>query len=312
MIYVLVGENSLAREQKIRELAGEINAEKFDGEALNENELVSIVAGQTLFATRRCIVVSELSRNKSLWANFDKWLERLDDDTILILSDMALDKRTKTYKLLQKKAQIISCDFWRSNQTAAAKTWLQAALKSAKIDLDTELQDELIRRSTRPSSIDERQQIIDQLRMFSAVRQLQHFDAAITRAELDTILEVGLSDNVFGLLDAALMGDSAKVHQMCQRLAAYEDGFKVFGLVVSQVINLFALVAGKPKSSEQVASELGLNSYAVRAMASAAAKMDYVHASRIVEITRDADLRIKRGREPWSIIESMLQKIALS
>ena len=309
MIYLLVGENEFRKREAVRKVAGDITPEIFDGSELQRGDLPGIFSGQTLFAMQRTIIVRGLSLNKSLWSELDVWLERVDADNILIFDEVAVDKRTKTYKYLQKNAEIIACDYWHDRDNSLARRWLDSEVTTRKLDIASNLRAQLIDQAIRPSDIDGKP-VIDQQRLVNALDQLSGLETTITKEQIETILPKNTSENVFGLLNAALAGDSARVHEMCQRLAVNEDGFKVFGLIGSQVANLFALVMSG-ESADTLAGELGVSPFALRALATEARKINRTRAKQILTDTTETDRRLKLGGEPWSLIETLLQKIAL-
>ena len=310
MIYLLVGENEYLRHTEIEKIASGSQLEIFDGSELEQRDLPSIFSGQTLFTSRRVILIRDLSSNKILWSGLETWLDPADTNGELIFSEQSVDKRTKTYKYLQKNAKIVSCDFWRDRDTGLARRWLDNEIEKLHLKIAPELRNQLVERAIRPSDVDDRP-VIDQMRLVHALQQLAGVKEAVSVEQLETILPANTQENVFALLTTALGGDVSRVHQMCQHLAAHEDGFKVFGLLGSQIANLYALTSEKSKTPDQLADELGVSAFALRSLSADARKVDIKHAAQFVRFAVAADRRIKLSAEPWSVIETLLQKIAL-
>lgn len=310
MLYLLLGENTYKREQELAKIFDGAIPEVVDGEKLELRDLPDLFAGQTLFALERTIVVTDLSANKLVWEQLEAWLDRLDDTTTLVLAETALDKRTRTYKMLQKRAKVILCDFWKQNETYEAKKWLDQEAKRQAITLSGALADEMIRRAMRPNASDGKL-IIDQQRLATVLKQLAGM-AEISLQHIDTVMAPDIHENIFMLLTAALDGDASRVRSMTNNLSVEEDGYKALGLLLSQVVNLALLSTKGARSLDQVASDTGVSVYALRPLEPYARRLSQSDIQAIVSIFATVDTRAKRGAEPWSVIETGLQKIALS
>ncbi len=309
MLYLLLGENTYKREQELAKIFDGTIPEIVDGEKLELRDLPDLFAGQTLFALERTIVITDLSANKLVWEQLESWLDRLDDTTTLVLAETALDKRTRTYKMLQKRAKLILCDFWKQNEAYEAKKWLDEEAKRQATTLSGALADEMIRRAMRPNASDGKL-IIDQQRLATVLKQLA--GVAVTMQHIDTVMAPDIHENIFTLLTAALDGDAPRVRSMTNNLSAEEDGYKALGLLLSQVVNLALLSTKGARSLDQVASDTGVSVYALRPLEPYARRLSQSDIQVIVSIFATVDTRVKRGAEPWSVIETGLQKIALS
>lgn len=310
MIYFLVGDNTYARR---RELAQLIDGREFvsrEGADIEVSDLATLLAGQSLFGGDEVVVISDSSANKTLWEALEPWVGKLDDDTTLILTDSKPDKRTKTYKALQKKACLIACDQWQARQLGQAEAWLGRYAAEKGISIDSKLVRSMVQRSIRPSDIDEKP-IIDQELLASAIDQLTLADGPVTDDLLMTVLPPALHENVFGLLERAIDGDSRAVQQMIHHLAVSHEGHQTLGLLASQAANLAALVLSDD-SAEQVSADIGAHPYALKQLAPVAKGLSRERVSQIVSHLARADEQLKRGRgDVWMLIETALMNIAL-
>ncbi len=232
---------------------------------MSVNQLGDALGGQTLFGGGEAVVIRRSSKNRSLWDALADWAEKLDDETTLILLETKPDKRTKTYKALQTHAKLVNCEAWSSRQTAQAESWLRDYAVKLGISLDTAITRSMVQRAIRPSEIDEKP-IIDQQLLATAVKQLSLADT-VDEAVLDTVMPPSLSENVFSLLERAIQGDIPTVQRMVSHLSsAQQDGHQTFGLLASQASNLAALTMSS-QSPEQIAMDIGANPYALRQLA---------------------------------------------
>jgi len=103
MVYLLTGENTFEIERQLKKLVAgyDGDVERIDGEELSIDRLPDLLSGITLFSSQRLVVIKSASGNKSLWATLSEWLEKgVDNDLVLV--ETHPDKRTKTYKWLEK------------------------------------------------------------------------------------------------------------------------------------------------------------------------------------------------------------------
>ena len=144
MITLIFGENAYERDSQLYKLISQ-SFDRYDGLEINTNQLSQIILGVSLFNPSNISVIYSLSENKDLW-NFLG--ENLTDDIIsraeIILIDSKIDKRSKTFKLLQKKANIIECKPLSEKNLSAAKKWLLDFAKSKDIKLLPSAAEEIV------------------------------------------------------------------------------------------------------------------------------------------------------------------------
>ena len=102
MINFFVGEDRIKAKRAIVDYLGK-NYEVFDGVDLLEDDLLNICQGNSLFATKRSILIQDLSKNKIL---FDKVLQYLDTPHNIAVLEQNIDKRSSVYKALKEKKLI--------------------------------------------------------------------------------------------------------------------------------------------------------------------------------------------------------------
>ena len=309
MIHLLVGENSYKREQDLARILGGEVPEVYDGDMLDASNLADIFSGQTLFAIKRIVVIRDISRNKSIWAGLDTWLPRLAGDTTLIMIETSIDKRTKTYKNLQKSAAITSCDFWQQNDARIAEAWVENTAKQQGIMISKPLVQDMVARAMRPSSIDERRIIIDQAQLATVLQQLKGI-GDVSSESIDAIMAPSVNENVFSLLETAIQGNADKLDSMIANLKQTQDAHMVIALLASQVTNLTALVLASGVSLQKIASDIGAHPFALQNLQKVAACLSREQIERIVEKVADADARAKSGVDVWSALEVALYAIA--
>lgn len=300
MITVLIGENSFENERSLERIVDEFNGtpERVDGETLELKRLPDLLMGMSLFASKRLIVIKNLSGNKSLWNAFENWVKKVSDDVHLVLVDIKPDKRTKTYKVLQKIATVYESKLWTDRDSLKAEQWVTAEASAMGFLLDKKSVQTLVDRVG-----------VDQWGLFRALQKLALM-GEITPALIEEIIEPNETENAFGLLEAALKGDSSKVRQMLEVLEKNEDPYRLLGLLHSQVFQLATLSVANV-SDVVVASDLGVHPFVISKLGSFSKKLGRTGAKGAVAAFASADAALKSSAvDPWLLIEQALLKTA--
>lgn len=298
MITLLTGENSFELKRALDELmlAFDGAAEKIDGSDLELSRLPDLLAGATLFADKRLVIISGLSENKGLWDALPVWIERISDDIHLVLVEPKPDKRTKTFKDVKKVATTREFIPWSERDLFTAETWVGAEAKRQGMNMDKRSIQSLIERVGA-----------DQWQLFHALEKLAVLDEVNPEVIAATI-ESSPQENVFNLLDSALRGNAKKIAGMIATLQRTQDPYMTFGLLSGQVFQLAALaVAQKPPA--QVAGDIGAHPYALGKLAPYAKTLGQSGARKLIAIFADADSAMKSSStDPWLLIEKALIK----
>lgn len=294
MIYLFFGENSYARDQALGEFLAGKTPEKFNGETLERRDLPDIFAGQTLFSSARTIVLKNASENAEIWAGIESYLEKADDATTLIFIETRPDKRTKTYKLLQKLAIVQEFSLPKNNREA--EQFVLGEAKNRTLDPSPALAARLVTRVG-----------LEPWELVHALEKLAVL-GHMSEDTIDTVIEQTPTASAFELFEAALRGDSQLIQRLVGELSLSEDGHRTFGLLSGQVMQLAALATAKPDAT--VAKDIGVHPFALGKLKPLARRVSGTELRRIVSFFADADDRIKMGTEPWLAIETALQQTA--
>lgn len=312
MIYCLVGENDYLIRQAIASLCPDGSAVRYDGPDTAVDDLPRLLNSQTLFSQTSCVIIESASSNKSLWSALEANLADVDGDTTLILVETKPDKRTKTYKWLQKNAKIIDCSPMKVSERQAAESWLAQEAKSRQIKISRQLISDMVDRAIRISEVDEKITLIDQQLLTTALDQLKASEGEISADMLATVLPPSLYENVFDLLALALNGRADKVRQMCEHLQSTQDGYKVLALLASQAVSAVALLISEGKSAESVATDIKAHPYALKQLEKSIHNVEPSVAIAMVDNLTVADERLKRGQgDPWQLVEQALTSLAV-
>ena len=295
MITLLMGSNSYAIAETIRERirAFEGEVEKLDASELEPRNLPDLFMGASLFSSNRLIVLRGASANKTLWPELEQWIERVPDETEILLVETSPDKRTRTYKLLQKHAVVK--EFSDLNEADLA-SWLQSHARTIGVEIQPDALRYLIAYVGK-----------DQWRLRSELDKLLLSEKPITKELIQDVAEPYPEATAFELLDSVFSGSDKRVHELLTLLREREDPYQFFGLLSSQVLALFAISSGGSRRPDEIARDMALHPFVVRKLGAVASKLGKKSIERLVEQLAHADERIKTtGVDPWRQLEITL------
>lgn len=298
MIYALFGENSFAASQELERLVNEFGdkPEKYDGENLSIKDLPDIFMSTTLFSSQRLIIIKNIASNTAIWNVLGEWLPRLADDITLVLMDAKPDKRTSTYKALQKTATIKDFPAWTERDSLTAQKWVQTEAKRQGVELSAQLAKLLVQRIG-----------VNQWALF---REIEKIGLLGTVSEQDIIdsTDARPQDNVFSLLELALKGERRSVAEQIRSLKRHEDPHRLLALLASQVVQLAAVQAAG--SDDNPVKDFAIHPFVASKLNQQAKKLTKTDMRRIITALADADSDMKQSRgEPWLLIERALLTI---
>ena len=298
MVQLLVGENSFEIEQTLKRLGAEFDGaiEKRDGAGLELYQLADLLTGTSLFSQKRLVIIRDLSDNKTVWEKLPDWLDRVSDDVQLVLAETKLDKRTKTYKSLQKTVNIIEHKPWTDRDQGQAERWATEQAKALGIDVPPSLMCVLVARVG-----------VDQWQLSQALDKLRVLDT-VTEEVLRDVIEAHPTESVFELFETALQGDTVRLRDILSALQRTEDPYMLFGLLSGQAFQLAALAVAR--EGDDVARDFGVHPYALSRLRPYAATRGSLGAQSIIATFARADDAMKSSVDPWIAIDQALFALA--
>ena len=295
MIYLFYGENEFEKRRAIVKLIGDEKAARHDGEDLTLAGMQEIAIGQTLFMNSSVYLISKLGENSEIWSQLPD--VKFDDDRTIILAEDKIDKRTKTYKWLQKNAKVQEFSPLSDRQKPQLLKWCVAEAKVRECELTNRQAEIIVDRLG-----------FDQLRLSNFLDQLALAEK-VTDDLIDNFIPLARTENVFDLFVSALAGDYDKVHDIISYLeseSGVDGAYQTMGLLASQTTNLTALVLADG-DSKLVASDFSASPYVLRKLASSAKGVDKKKLKRINDALLRADLQMKTTSvNPWLLVEAAL------
>lgn len=272
--------------------------ERLDGVTVSLGHLREQVSALSLFASKRLVILKDVSRNKELFSELEALIPQVQDEVTLVVVDGALDKRTRTYKVL--KAQTDFREFAALSESQLLR-WISDQVKNRGGEIAAADATLLLEYAGG-----------DQWRLAGEIEKLLAFGPRIAAADIKKVVVPSLEASAFNLLDAALNGRVAETQRLLAILRTQSDPYEFFGLLVWQA-NALAIAAVAPRmSSADLAKRSGLKPFVLQKSQGLAVRLGEAKVRRIVDILANLDMQLKStGVEPWALVGQALDKIVL-
>ena len=234
MIYLIIGTNAYRAQYELQRLVKSLGVrpEKIDASSLDLNKLADTVRGLSLFQERRLIVIERLSERKDLWDKLGEWASDIAAETYLVLIEPRPDKRTKTFKILQKTAKLVEAMPLTDRQRPASEKWLLDYASEHSVKLTKTQASDMVSRAIVDDE-KSRSAEIDQLQLTHAVAALKN-TVKIDDAAIATVLPPAREFSVFDIIELAVRGETTNLRSALDELRRSDDVYKVAPLVWSQ------------------------------------------------------------------------------
>lgn len=296
MIYFLTGDN----DYEIFEFTSDLRR-TFDGQidivdGSSELDLTTLLLGQTLFSSSRLIIFKDLSSNKDAWNSLPDYLDKIGNNSNIIIVEASPDKRTKTYKEIISYATHKHFDKYDAMSRMRLKSWLISYAEGKDIRLSSQMAELLINRVG-----------FDQWSLVNALERVL-LAGEISEQSIIDQTELSPTENIFQLLETAFRGETNNLLRMIKTLKHSEDAYKTMGLIASQLMLLAAIK--NAREGHNVAKDFGANPYMISKLKSIADKTSATKISKAVRALNLADDQSKTSSiDPWVSLEQALLKI---
>lgn len=297
MIIFMTGVNDFAHTERLREIFAGESYERISGADILYDQLVDIFAGSRLFGDDRRVVIEDLSERPDVWQKMPDLIARHMSDVPIVILEHKPDKRTSVYKTLVAHATLIEHGELTERDGVQVEKWLIGAAAEMGLSLTSRLAKLLIARVGH-----------DQWMLYTSLQVLALGDTLDEEAIIRGTQQ-SLQANVFELLALAFRGEVQDIQRQIFILREQEDAYKTFALIVSQVLQLAAVVfAG---AQDDPVGDFGIHPYVAGKLRQQARHISKTQIRSIVDIVARSDDQLKLAKaEPWFIVEQALQKIA--
>lgn len=289
MIVALTGTNWFGLKNQLDTLVNsfvvkhsDLALERVNGPEASYEHVVGAIESLPFLATKKMVVISDLSANKQASEALEKLLERLPETTDLIIVESKLDKRSVYYKQLKKLTDFQEYNELDENQLV---DWLVAQAKINKVELGRNDAQYLVQRAG-----------ISQTKLAHELEKLIAYDSKISRKSIDLLVDETPASTIFNLLDSAFSGDlntALKLYQE-QRSQRIEPQ-AIHALLVWQM-HAVSVVESAPEnlSPHEIAQTSGMNPFVVQKSQRIARQMGRSKIAQFMSLLRDIDYKSKR------------------
>lgn len=259
---------------------GDLALERLDGQETESQKIIDALQNLPFLATRKMVVVRNLSANKQAAENIEQIIGAAGNDTELILYESQVDKRTAYFKTLKSKTDLE--EFNELDGRGLAK-WLveQADLRGGSLQM------------ADASYLVERIGV-NQTLLSNELDKLLAYDSRVTRESIDLLTEQQPQSKVFDLLDVAFSGQKQKALKLYEEQRAQKIEPQIILAMVAWQLQLIAITKyADGKSTATIAKDLGMNPYPISKAANLAHKLSDTKFKGMVDFAYKIDLQSK-------------------
>lgn len=296
MLKILTGPNSWLIKRAIAEF-DTADISRYQGSELTPGELANILGAQSLFSTKRTIVIDELSANKAGWERLTELANELasDPDLTLIIIDNKPDGRSKLIKQAKQAGWLE--DYPPPKDTHQATTYLEAEAQQLQLQLQPGVARMIVDRVG-----------LDTWAGHMALEKLASASATISTELVEKYIAPSLEVNVFKVVDELFAGHALAVAELIDEMdRTSANAYQFFGLISGQISNLLMIkILGKTVAT----TELKLHPFVAGKLANVANQLSLPTIKQMVSILAQTDLQLKTsGQHDWTLIKLALVQI---
>lgn len=257
---------------------GDLALEKIEATNAEYNDILGAIESLPFLASKKMVVVYDLSLNKEAAEKLETLIERAGDSTDLIIVESKLDKRGVYYKLAKKVT-----DFHEYNELdePALVQWLVSEAKILQADIARSDAQYLVQRVG-----------LNQMRLGHELTKLAQYNSTINKQSIDLLTDENPSSTIFNLIDSVFAGNTKNALRLYseQRQQRVEPQ-AIHGMLVWQM-HAVAIAAAAP-SSANIARDSKMSPFVIQKSQRIAQKMGRAKIVEFTKLLRDIDYRGK-------------------
>lgn len=298
MLYLLGGENIYQSSAKLEKLIddfvsdteGEVQVVNAD-EVNDYSDILKGVDGLSLFNKEKLIVIKRIFKTKKNVV--DKVCDFINERkhlNIVFWEDRKIDKRTKLYKVINKKG--IVEEFEKLNYTSL-KTWIKNYIKDSGLSLESGVVEDLIFKVGDNQLV--MKSSIDNLILLTKING----DEVITGDLLDLFVERTAEESIWDFLDTLSEGDKGEALRAVERLLSENSDFSLIIAMLARQLRLLIMIRvllDKGMSYSEISSELKLHPFVLRKTMKFAKNFSVDKLKKLFLKLLKTDFVVKTGR----------------
>lgn len=260
-VYLLYGDEDYLRKQYkdrlLSALLGDgdtMNFNRYEGKDINIGEVIDQAETMPFFADKRTILIEDSGFCKSGGEQLAEYIPESAPDTVIIINESAVDKRSKLFKAVSASGRAV--EFTRQPEETLRK-WILGRVKKEGKNIDVRALDMLLERTGT-----------DMTTISAELEKLFSYclnKPAISAGDVEAIVTVSTSSKVFDMIAAMAEKKQSLALEMYHDLLAHkETPFGILALITRQ-FNMMLQISELLKEGsygKRIADTLGIPSFA--------------------------------------------------
>lgn len=243
--------------------------------------------------TKKLVVIDEPSQNKELAEKLQDWLDVNNPKINVLIIEPNIDKRTAWYKYLIQNSDVVSCEVLDEHTT---RLWIKQFVKNNGASIDEAAVTALINNVG-----------LNQQQLANEIDKLQNYNPFITEENVQLLVDPMPQETIFSLLEALTNGDKDRTVNLYEALRLSGiDANEILAMIGWQ-IHTILLVKSSMNSTQE---NSGLHPFVVQKNTKLAKKLTIKELEKLVSLTADAELSIKKdGLLPTNVVSVLMFRI---
>ena len=305
-VYLLYGDEDYLRKQYKDKLLNALmpdgdtmNFNRYEGKDIEIGEVIDQAETLPFFADRRVILIEDSGLCKAGGEQFAEYLSNSSPDTVIIMNESAVDKRSKVFKAVTSAGRAVE---FTSQPAETLQKWILGRVKKEGKNIDSRALNLLLERTgTDMTTIN-----VELEKLFSYTMGRP----AITAKDVDDIITVSTSSKVFDMIAAiAEKRQSAALEMYHDLLEHKETPFGILALITRQ-FNMMLQVSelmDEGKGVKSIADTMGISTYIEQKYERQVKNFGYRSLRRALDACAEADENVKiKGMNPELSVELLI------
>lgn len=294
-IYLLFGEEAYLRQQYKEKLVKALNPNedtmnfsRYEGKGIEVKEIIDLCETMPFFADRRVILIENSGFFKNKCEDLAEYLKELPDYAFLLFVETEVDKRSKMFKTVKSSGRAM--EFAKQDEKTLMR-WAAGILarEGRKI---TQRDMELLLTKTGTDMGNLRMEL-EKLITYTDGRDV------VTGEDIEEICTTQTTNKIFDMVRAVTEKNQKRALDLYYDLLTLkEPPMRILFLLAKQFRQLLLTkqLSGEGASQSEIASRLGVPSFAVRNIASCARSYSVEELEEAVKDFVDSEEAVKTGR----------------
>lgn len=303
MIYLFYGENERAIRTQANKLiakyqvstGSDFGLHRFDEDS-DPTSIAEAITSVSMFSEASLVVIERPSRSKSLIEHLEPLLRNVPEQTVVLINDPAIDKRTKWFKTLQSLATVKE---FKAKTLAQRQKLVESRIKQAGLDIENDARDLLL------------EYVDDEWRLEQEIEKLIGIRDTIRLEHINDLVRPSPRQTVFTMLEALTSGNTGRAldyYSDIRRQSVHE--LEVLALIGWQ-LRVLLLVKEEAGDDNTLIKVHRINPYVVRKAKPVIAGIESQSLQAAYMAVIEADYAIKTtAHSTDSYIEMLLVDIA--